>query len=137
MTCTVMIDEGVVPDELHGPLVDGPRTISAAAVPTSDPAPRIIIVPRGCFPVPIPWGRGDGQGDQSTWVSGRTFVASQPSVKDIAMPEAATQTSLSSATMATELSAALSSTMTGAWTMYAANEARPSERASGPSWLPC
>jgi hypothetical protein len=42
-----MIHEGVVPDELHGPLVDGLRTISAAAVPASDPAPRIIIVPRG------------------------------------------------------------------------------------------
>jgi hypothetical protein len=47
MTCTVMIHEGVVPDELHGPLVDGLRTIYAAAVPTSDPAPRIITVQRG------------------------------------------------------------------------------------------
>jgi hypothetical protein len=35
--------------------------------------------------------------------------------------------------MATELRIALSDTTTGAWRTYAANEARPSERASG-SW---
>jgi hypothetical protein len=47
MTCTVMIHEGVVPDELHRSLVDGLRTIYAAAVATPDPQPRVITVPRG------------------------------------------------------------------------------------------
>ena len=47
MTCTVTIHEGVVPDDLHRPLMDGLRTIYAAAVPTSDSEPRIITVPLG------------------------------------------------------------------------------------------